>query len=198
MTLHYDGIWEARMIYSTTPTGHVTMTHRMALDVHPFADYAPGTEFTDINIVLRDAAVEKLFDHIDAFQLLVEPLYPATTSFARWELWKIPEGTYDATFISAYEVGHVGSNAAASRPAGQVTLTFRSLAGNSGRLQLMESSEPSDSRVIPPYPGDYADLADYVIAANTPFEARDNSYFFANIALNMGQNEKLFRKRFRS
>lgn len=202
---NFDGIWELRGIYDTTPTGFPLMRHRLTVDVNVIGIPAVGTDFTSIEVDTPDeTALLSLSEISDSIGALWQACYPAAAHLSQFELWKIPEGTTDAVFISQYDVGLVGTNATASKPAGQATFTFRSLEGGVARFQLMESSFTGDTKESRPYAAAAAtNIADYITTGdNTPplryFKARDNSAIFANVHFTQGQNEKLYRKRYRS
>lgn len=198
---NYDGIYELRIFYSTTPTSQTQMLHRLTFDIKLVADVAVGTSFADIDVLPRSLTPltldSWLMDPGGFMELLVD-CYPATAEFPYAELWKIPEGTFNATFISAYEVGLVGTSVSASVSCQQTTFTFRSIAGGVARLQLMESSFAGQSRQTPPFTAVANALSIFFASAASIALARDNSYIFARIAQNDGQNETLFKKRFRN
>lgn len=199
MPQNFDGIWEVRFFYTTTPTGFPEMEHRLTLDVAVDADDGPGQSFENIGLLQRNNLDTNLKIQVDALIALLQPFYPVSTEFSRAELWKIPEGTYNGQFYSVYEIGENGTSANPSLVAQQTTWTFRSLTGGNGRLQLMESALAGNTKLNPPYANASAlALASHMISSATVWKARDNGYFFANIHLTSGQNEKLFQKRFRT
>lgn len=199
MAPNYDGQYEIRIIYDTTPTGFTIMEHVLTFDVLPDVTVNPGDPFSVIDITMRGGGFITLDTAIDSFVAGMIGLYPASTSIIRAELWHIPEGTYAGTFISAYSIDEVGTNVGASQPSFQATYTFRSIGGGSGRIQLMESSIVSNARLSYPYANAAQNAIPDLITPTTGFiVARDNTFMFANIHLSVGQNERLFRKRYRS
>lgn len=194
---NFDGQYEVRLIYTTIPTGFPAMEHKMTFDVLPVTPPTAGADWDDIALQIRGGGDVDLVSATSALFALIAEFFPVTTSFARWELWYIPEGTTTATFISAKDIGDVGQNASPSRPAGQVTFTFRTIGGGTARLQMMESSVDGEDALSPPYLDIAGDLADYVVGLGTPIIGRDNTFVFANIHQNNGQNEKLRNKRYR-
>lgn len=198
---NYDGIYELRIFYSTTPSGQTQMTHRLTFDIKLVADVAVGTAFADIDVLPRNLTPVTLDSWLmdpGGFMELLVDCYPGAAEFPYAELWKIPEGTFDATFISAYEIGLVGTSVTASTSCQQTTFTFRSIGGGVARLQLMESSFTGNTRQTPPFSTVANALSTFFASAASCALARDNSYVFARIAQNDGQNETLFKKRFRN
>lgn len=198
---NFDGLYELRIFYSTTPTGLSQMLHRLTIDLMIEGDPAPGTAFADIDVTMRSSAVMPLSDWLMDPGFFMEYLvdcYPVVAEFPTAELWFIPEGTYDATFISAFEVGLVGTSVTPSVAAQQTTFTFRSIGGGTARLQLMESSFSGNTRQTPPFSAVANALSIFATSLSSAILARDNTYIFARIAQNDGQNETLFKKRFRN
>lgn len=196
---NYDGQYEVSVIYDTEPTGFPILEHTMTFDVLPVTTVVPGLDFSDIEIELRNGATSFLDVAVDALVAGLIALYPATANIIRAELNYIPEGTFAKTFISSFPIGEEGTNVADSQVAYQATYTFRSIGGGSARLQLMESSIISNSKVSYPYGSSALNAIPDLLTAPTGFMiARDNTFVFSNLHLSSGQNERLFRKRFRT
>lgn len=196
---NYDGQYEVRVIYDTTPSGFSLMEHSLTFDVLPSNAVDPGDEFGTIVIETHKSDPVVLDASVDAFVAGMIGIYPSTTTIIRAELWFIPEGTFSGTFISVYPIDEVGTAAGGSQVAQQSTYTFRAVGGGSARLQFMESSITGSGKSSYPY-GSAAQNAipDLVTADDNFIIARDNTFLFANIHLSNGQNERLWRKRFRS
>lgn len=195
---NFDGQYEVRIIYTTTPSGFPEMQHTLTFDVEPTAPPEVGELFPAINVATRSSAPLPLSDVIDDFVAGMIGIYPSTANIVRAELWYIPEGTFAGTFVSVYDITEVGTAVAGSQIAQQTTLTFRSIGGGSGRLQFMECSVSGNNKEAYPYANAaIRAIADYVTNAANPILARDNTFFFANINCSHGQNERLWRKRYR-
>jgi len=195
---NFDGIYELRGYYSTVPAGFTSMEHRFTLDVNITRVVDPGESFADINATTRIGGSVALTDWSDDLTAAWQSCYPATASLGRFELWRFEEGSLNGLYISTYEVGENGENVAGSYAASQATWTFRSIGGGVARLQFMESSFGGDAKSSPPYGLIDGAVASLLIADGSPVLARDNTPIFANIHFSQGQNEKLWRKRFRS
>lgn len=196
---NFDGQYEVTIVYDTVPSGFPLLEHTLTFDVLPNGDPEAGQPFNDIRIFDRTNTLIFLDAAIDAFVAGMIGIYPATTTIIRAELNFIPEGTFAKTFISSYGIDEVGTAAGDEQVASQATYTFRSIGGGSGRLQFMESSITGNSKTSYPYANAAQNaIADLVTAADSFIIARDNTYMFANIHLSVGQNERLFRKRFRT
>jgi len=198
---NFDGLWELRIFYTTTPTGFTPLEHRHTIDVavQPDDGVSPGDPFSAFYVDARSGATFSLGDWTDDYVTGLKPFFHTSVDFSRAELWKIPEGTFDATFWSTYDLSTNGTSATASAPANQVTMTFRSATGGGARIQLMETSLNGDSKVSFPSSNTPANtLSSFAIDPDSPIKARDNGYLIGRINLAIGENEKLWRKRFRS
>lgn len=198
MVLNFDGVYEMRFFYTVT-TSEGAEDHRMSLDVLLDGDINPGDAFDNASLMLRTGTSVQADTYITGtFVPLLTPCFNAQAEFSRVELWKIPEGTYNGQFLSVLEIGEVGTNPSPTQPAQQTTFTFRTRNGGNGRVQLMEASFSGNARQSPPFISAAAnDLSNHIVSAACPFVGRDNSYFIARIAQSDGQNEKLWRKRYR-
>lgn len=196
---NYDGQYEVRIIYDTTPSGFPIMEHTLTFDVLPDEPVTAGTTFSNVSLQTRDAGLVLLDASVDAFVAGMAGIYPATTTIIRAELWFIPEGTFAGTFLSVYPIDEVGAAAGGSQVAQQTTYTFRSIGGGNGRLQFMECSVTGNAVSSYPYGSAAQNALPDLVTPTTGFIiARDNTHMFANIHLCNGQNERLWRKRYRS
>lgn len=196
---NYDGVYELRLFYSTTPSGEEEMSHRLTFDVKPDAAPSPGADIAAIECETKGGSLELLGTwFLDDFLPLLLACYPATANFFLLEMWNIPEGTFDGTFIGSLELTEVGTNGTGSQIAQQTTFTFRSIAGGVARLQLMESSFSGNLKQTPPFATTTANnLTQFLNGNSSIMIARDNSFLNARLRQSDGQNEKLWRKRFR-
>lgn len=199
MPLNYDGRVELRIQYTTEVNSRL-LSHRHTMDVSVNADtLLPGTEFSDILVTLKGGGDERLNTVVDAYLVLLSGLFHTSTAFFLAELWKYPEGSQDATFISAYALNVNGISTFATGAAIQLTLTFRSLGGGTMRCQLMEPAYSRGDKIpVTQAPAEVVTLSSYISGVGSPFLARDNTLPLAALNASFGQNEKLDRKRFRN
>lgn len=199
MTINYPGPYEIRIEYAVT-IGTTPLTHRLRVNVALVEPVVAGTPFTGITAVLRNGSNLALNTLTDTFVGLIRPFFnTANTAFVAAELWKYTPGTFDAEFISSYNIGLGGNNAAAAVLASQAIYTFRTTEGGTMKITLMESATSQGAKIL--YSALSAAnqaLVDFLIAVNAPFLARDTSYPFSFVALYPGQNEAVFKKRLRT
>lgn len=203
MPVNYDGRVEIRFFYTTT-ISTIPLPHRHTVDV----DYGggepnlipPGVDFSDVPLIQRNGIETDAASFVAAYMDVLAPLWRPTTEFSHAEMWVYGgEPSTDAVFKGAYSLGVVGSaGAGLDQAAQQLTLTFRSEFGGILRTQLMEVSlEGSNVQTEPFTPSTLQNLAVYIDSLLSPIVARDNGHIITPIKAGLGQNEKLWRKRFR-
>lgn len=196
---NFDGVHETRWKYSVPISGR-TIIHTMTLDVKVLGTPVPGTDFTAIQTVAQNGTNATLQAEVQALWDIIRTAYNTAVELVYVELWRYGPNGQNAIYISASDVTNpLGTSAVVPMAAQQQTFTFRSTNGGIMRLQLMETSVGDNLRQTPPYtPAGFQSLSVYVTGNSRPWQARDDGYPFVAIACSGGQNEALFRKRFRS
>lgn len=197
--VNYDGLLEVRISYTTQPNGMLPLSHKLTFDVISGVIPAVGTPFANIEVETRGGALVELDTFVTNFVTIVADFYATGDSFDFAELYYIPEGTFDATWISAFTLGINGTVGGFSTPAHQDTLTFRTLGGGTGRIQLMETIATGNQKIANPTGNAIVDdIFAYMTEATTAIVGRDNTHAIVGINWSSGQNERLWRKRYRS
>jgi hypothetical protein len=198
MTINFPGPFELRLNYTTQIT-NVTFGHQARYNVILNPEPSPGTAFADIDIDLRGGGSALLDTYCASWITLIDELYNSTTAtFQNWELWKYTPLSFEASFVSAQDIGVNGSSGAALFAAGQSILSFRTLEGGIMKLNFMESIVSAAASDPAPYtPSGLEAIRTFILGTTNGFLGRDTSYPFASIAHYPGQNEVLFKKRFR-
>lgn len=195
---NYDGMWELRFRYTTTPTGMPALEHRLTLDVRMNQAGDVGGEFSDFELRQKNGLFISLESYIILLSDVLGDVYNTTSEFGAVELWNYPATSTDATFYSVRTLGLAGTQAGNAQPAQQATMTFRSQNGGIARLQMMEAWFAGNAFEYAPFANPlWSILADFLVAPESPVVARDDGYLVAPLKLSHGQNEKLWRKRYR-
>lgn len=201
MTIHYPGPYEIRLFYTVTG-GTGVIQHEARYNLRVAGDPDPGTPFADIDALRRDDSPFALDGEIDDWIALIDGLYSSNlpmVTFDYCELWKYVPESFDASFVSTYDIGVEGATAAATVSSQQTIVTFRSTLGGIMKLSFMETVITTVARDTLPFDNATLDaVADAVVAGTVPWMARDGGYPFACIAAYPGQNEALFKRRNRS
>lgn len=200
MALNFPGPYEIRLYY-TVVLSSVALTHSQRLNLRVAGTPTPGTLFSDIDALRRDDSPFALDGEVDDWVALIDGLYhngAGATSFDYAELWKYEPESFDASFISTYDIAVPGASVTANNAAGQTIMTFRTLEGGVMKLSFMETNIFYAARDTPPYSNTTAEaIRAACVAGTVPWMGRDGSYPFAAIALYPGQNEATFKRRYR-
>jgi|SRR3990172_6090248 len=193
MALNFPGPYDVRIFYTVSAREHV-----QKLNVSLASTPDPGDPFSGITATTRVGGTRALDDAVDDWVAVIDNYFNSTdASFVRAELWQYETESFDAHFVTTYDISAPGISAIATVPASQVTWTFRTLEGGVMRVTLLDTQSGVALPDYPPYSSAAQDVADFVTASDNPWLGRDGSYPFANIAVSYGQNEALFRKVYR-
>lgn len=187
-----------RLTYSVTING-INLTHRHTFDIHNNGIPDIGTPFEEIEALNWNGTTQTLQDFVNSYVDLLKPLYHTTTEFQLFELWAYPTDGYDATYVSSYPLAENGTvTLAQSKPAGQLTHTYRTIAGGLMKMVYLESTIQRDTRIaFGASTGAESALMSFVSHPAQPFAARDDYRPFAPLNAIGGQNEAIYRKRYR-
>lgn len=201
MAINYPGPYELRLFYTTTPTSLTPIQHVAKYNIGLTAVPTPGTAFSLLTVVARGGVPQTLQSYVDAWVALLRPIISsgANNSVDFCELWSYAPGTFNASFVSVYAIGLAGTSGGVSIAANENILTFRSLEGGILRMHFEEFTAVAQGpRDTPPIGNaSYEAIRNFVEGTTNAFLARDTSFPFATIALFPGQNEAIFKKRYR-
>lgn len=196
MAINYPGPYEIEMEYLVS-----SMTHKLRFSCTVDGTPSPGTPSNTINILKRGGALASMDSVVGQFWGFLRPWFHTGVTVNQVTLWKYTTGTFERTYIATMGVSlAAGSSATAPSLATQNTFTFRSGNGGIAKITLLEGNDPGALRypLIANSAGDIAQkLAAYLISSDSPVLARDDSFLVAPMYRLGGQNEALFRKRYR-
>lgn len=198
MAINFPGPYTIKIFYQTTystvPTDHV---QELNFDVDVVPD--PGDPFSDIIAVLTGGGTANMATVTANWVSLIEKIFHTSALFDHAEVWQYTPGTFLSSFVSTYDLSVNGESVSATPPAGQAIYTFRTVEGGIMKLSFMEAS------IAQNFPLAYGalsqaekDIVDVVVNGTYPWLARDTSRPFSFIRSYGGQNEALFKKRFRA
>lgn len=191
--------YQLRLFYTVTVSS-VAVTHQHNMYVNVVSDPSPGEEFLDITVEQKDAATNTLLVHTTGYLALLRPVFDAATDFIRWELWRADDAeSEDYTFIGVEAIGLPGTAGTPSQVAQQSTASFRATNGDTFRCQLMEPYFTGNFLVsFPTASAPNNAIAAYITAASSPFVNKRGFYAVVAVNWGLGQNETLYRRRFRA
>lgn len=197
---NFPGPYEVRFTYNANGNTSVLLNHAMRFSCDLQAVPAPGTAFNLIYVKNRlNSMNPTLQSAVDAWVVLLKAILHTSSTIIGAELWRYDAGTFDATFVSAYAINVVGTSSTASGAARQDIVTFRSTNGSTIRFSVLEAGLSLPSGKYAPLAGnaDMDAIVNFLLSDNCWMIARDNGMPFYGLNLFVGQNEALFKKRFR-
>jgi len=198
MAINYPGPYEIRLRYATTPSGLAQIEHEARYNLDLDGTPTPGDGFDTITVKQRGGSTAALDTTIDSWVTTFKAMFPATTDIIGAELWKYTAGTFQSSYVSSYDISEIGTSGGDSIAAQQAILTFRTVEGGIMRLSFMETPHViGSSQSFPTSQTGVNALAAVVVASSNWILARDTSYPIFAYRFHPGQNEALFKKRFR-
>ncbi len=200
MAVNFPGPQELRLNYRVGIDTPLALDHQLRLSFFTAAEPDPGTPFDEIMVVPREIANRSLNLVVDELVTLLQPFFTAAGgAFLNAECWLYTIGTFDAIWISAYDVSEVGTGIVAAQLGGQSIYTFRTIEGGLFKVTVMESSQTQGPSVV------YTDMAaaaqalvDFFVEDDESwFLGRDTTYPLLFLKLHPGQNERTFKRRYR-
>lgn len=206
MAINYPGPFEIRISYSDANISPV-IEHVSRFNIALVGVPAQGDVFSNYDIKDIDGDTTVALDtFVEAFLAKFNKLFSNNMDVGDVELWKYPTAqSFDSVFWSSYTpTANAGTGVGSGVPAGQAYYSFRTQEGGNMKVSLMEGIRAAGSSIT--YGNMTADekaLVDFVLSGNTTtfsavFLGRDTSYPFSFNRLFPGQNEALFKKRYRA
>lgn len=201
MALNFPGPYELRFRYSVT-SGSLLLNHQHRINTVLTADPTPGDAFSTMTVLTPDLTPIALNTAVDNYVALLDDFYKSTDAiFNSVELWRYTLGTFEANFISVYDLGVAGASASTTVSCQESRFTFRTNEGGTMMIVLAETVFSDKSAPI-----GYAALntqekalVDFVLNPAASFLwARDTSRPASFNQLFRGTNEATFKRRFRN
>lgn len=198
MALNYPGPYEVRIQYIVSVSG-VSLSHEQRLNVDLVTPVPVAEPFTTIVANERDGGTNSLEAWVDTWVAALQPHFHTSATISLAELWKYEPFSFEASYVSTYDISLAGTSGAAPVPAGQAIWAFRTVEGGIMKINLMECSIQSGvSRAYVAMSAIEKAIVDLIVGGNNCWLGRDTSYPFAVTQLHPGANEALYRKRYRS
>ena len=199
--LNFPGPYQLRVFYTCDPGGVGPLDHVLALNLKLSGTPDPGTAFADISVdarVVADHPLSTVTDELVGYLRDLSSL--ADTTFTHAELWVYEDLSFNADFVSTYNINLAGTIAFDGLAAAQDIYVFRTFEGNLMKVYTQEfKSTPGPSITYPNLAQVTQDLVDFFIDDNHSFFlARDTSYPLAFLKLHPGSSESIFKARNRT
>lgn len=200
MAINFPGPYEVEFPYNV-PLSGVSVGHVLRVNCAAVGTPAPGTPASSVNLqtiagtpATLQACADGLWDRIRIF------LNTTATSLP-FILWKYTPGTFAKTFITSGTLTNPnGSSSNPNLAAHYLKMTFRSASGGIMGVMVSEDAQGGDTQIplaANPAGNGYEQFAAYVISSAGWMLARDDSFPLVPYRLSFGENEAIWKKRFR-
>lgn len=193
MPSNFPGPFEIEIISSVQG-----LEHKQRLNTQVQGAWNVGDPASSINLTRRDLTTVDSVTAVTAWVDLMKPFFAGDYSFDSFNVWQYLANTYDRIFISTAQLGVLGTGAGATNLCHQSIFTFRTQAGGTMKIVQNEDTNGSETR------DSYASLGasaqafmDFVVSDQAWMTARDDTFPIAPLNRVGGQNESVFKKRFR-
>ncbi|KKL58348.1 hypothetical protein LCGC14_2226270 [marine sediment metagenome] len=193
MVRNFPGPYEIEILYTVAGLEH-------SQKLNCFVDGAPlpGTPIASISLNRRDFTLININAAVLEWIALIKVLFNVAATFDSYTLWQYTPLSFTKVFIAANVLGILGTDASVSQQAHQLTMTHRTIEGGILRIVVLETTSTTLVRI--PYtsaPPTGQAIMDYVITTDTWILGRDTSYAIAPLNYTGGENEAVFKVRYR-
>jgi len=195
VALNFPGPYGVQIKYLTDGIEHV---QNINCDVTNAPE--PGETFDNITVRTKDGGSKDLDVAVDEWVALLAPFISDDTEFTVADLFEYTEESFERRWIASYELGVDGTSASAHTPAGEYVFTFRTYEGGVMQIRLEEGPIGTAGRFSMGAYGVGTPLGDlklYLVGDNGWIIARDTSYPVQGLYMLLGQNEAIFKVRYR-
>lgn len=202
MAVNYPGPYELRVNYTVTKTPGGALDHQLRLNIDLAVVGDPGDDFDQFAGTTKNGTQHTLDIITDDLVAVIKPFFNSTDcAINNAELWEYEAGTFNATYITAYDISDTGGVATATVPGSQVLCTMRTTAGGIMKFSLQDIIVGDNlpfTRADFGGSGKEEDLAAFLVdGADCYFQGRDNARPLLFLKMFYGQNENTFKRRYR-
>lgn len=191
--VNFPGPYEVEIKYTVGGFQHV---HRLntAIAFTP----AVGEDVANIDLLTKVAGAKNLDTAVNDYVNLIKANFHTSVTFDSYDLYFYQADNVPRKWLATALLGIAGTAVGAYVPAESAMWTFRTEGGGHMRLVHLETSFGSNLRES------YASLGptsqafmDSIVADDNTWIGRDDTYPIVQLNRVLGQNEAVFRKRFR-
>lgn len=193
MAINLPGPYEIEIDYTFNSITHL-MRYNCTIQTEPTV----GDDFSTVIADTRSGGTLALDTAIDNFIAVFKATVNDQCTIGGATLWKYATGTYDRTYKGVYSIAQVGTAAIAPDLASQMIFTFRTFNGGRMRANILEGI--GNGSTVTQYgqlSGAGLNFANHFLDDDCIFHARDNTFAALCLRALAGQNEALFKRRYR-
>lgn len=194
MAINYPGPYTVEFKYIVS-----SMTHTHTVNCDVTNNPSVGDAFSSILVLQNDTLTTSLDLAVEAYLLTYVVFYNTSVSFPSVRLFKNIPNTFERTFVSAYTpTNGAGTDPSVTQLAHQDMYTFFTAEGGIARFSQLEGVQSgNDQKAFAQLGSAQQTYVNYILGNNGWFVGRDTSRIKAFNLLSEGQNEAVWRKRYR-
>lgn len=159
-----------------------------------------GAPLSDFLLRLKNTTTRNAQQCANEFWARVRGIYNNSVTCTGVTLWRYQSNSLAKDYMTASTVANpTGLSTQPTNLGGQVIMTFRSGSGGIAKLVFLET--PYTSNGIESYSATATTphqlVAQYAVSGDSPIIARDNGFLVTGIRILFGQNEAIWRRRYR-
>lgn len=194
MALNFPGPESIEIVYTVA-----NVQHKQELNCNLVDGYTIGGDPANMTLVTRDAQGVSVSQAVADYVDIAKGFFGTNMTFDFYNVWRYTPLSTERTFVTSGAIGVAGVSSNPTVLAQQNTLTFRTAEGGTMRMVYLEPA--NDVLVSSPLSAPSVNAAgfvrDYVLATDSWILARDTSYPIAPLNFIGGQNEAVFKRRYR-
>lgn len=195
MSVNFPGPYEVEIRYRV-----VNFLHVMRLSCIVTNDPLPGTIPANVSVLTRGGQPRSLTACVDDFWAQARAAFSNSVTAEGYTLWKYKPVSYVRDYVTAGTIASpTGSRTQAPVLASQAVLTLRTAGGGYMKVTFLEHVEVSND--VLPYsstaPNWWHAVSQFLVSINGFAVGRDNTFPITGIRASFGQNESVWRKRYR-
>lgn len=195
MARNYPGPYEVEINYRVS-----NMLHVMRLSCIVQGTPNVGDIPSSISLLTRSGQPRSLVACVDDFWAFMRQAFNTTTVAEGYTLWRYYPSSFQRDYVTAGTIANpAGTRTIPTQLASQAVITLRSAAGGILKVNVLEHVELSQQRH--PYSASSNDwfqrVAQFLVSQNGWAVARDNGFPVVGLRTSFGQNEAIWRKRYR-
>lgn len=202
MARNFPGPYSVDYTYTVSIASQV-LEHHFEVNCAVIGSPAVGAVPGSIAVQTKSGASLALLTAVnDIWNIYRTGLNTVVSICTGWTLWRYEPDSLARDFITASTVTNPqGTQAGQAIPAGQQKLTFRTAEGGILQINQLEGAAGGTSigPLVPAGTGTWDKvIASYLLSSSGWVIARDDSFPVAANKIALGQNEAVFRKRYRN
>lgn len=172
--------------------------HKQRLNCTLTGSWAIGDAPDTLNMLTKDGGNTQLDTAVTAWVTSMQPFFASDYSWTAYTVWQYLAGTFDRVFVTTGALNITGSGTGSTNLAHQSIFTFRS--GEGGILKIVQNEDTNTGQIREAYSqlgASAQSFMDFVVSDGSWIMARDTSFPVASLNRIGGQNESVFKKRYR-